>query len=440
MKQLHSRFCPTAMAAAVILAALISRNACAEPAAPPGEQVTLHLEVDKERVYAGESVQVTVSLAADGIKLRNVAYPRLPPVNGRKLSFTQLSGQAEINDTSARYRFSAAFTPQTPGELRIGPAELSLELLQPAGGAAAFFGGVEPQPVTTTSSTVSIKVTPLPGSGRPTSFSGAVGTFKLILEPLPATVSAGTPLTIKSRIAGDGNLTGADCPALRAAGSRSYPPHRLQQTGTLLCEQVVMPETAGPLPALEWSYFDPQQQRYKTLSASLPTVAVLESRASAKAAVPTQPVQAVPRAAAEAKINRPLAMGAGMLLLTGGTALLLYQRRKLTPVATPPAKQPADISSQLMELEKAHQSANVGKVYNLLHRILQQIVAAQTGLPHQVICGHEASLMRDEADLQKIAYLFMRCNRVRYGNYAPSPREVQGDITLLKETVSSLKL
>jgi len=147
----------------------------------------------------------------------------------------------------------------------------------------------------------------------------------------------------------------------------------------------------------------------------------------------------VPQSREEAKLNRPLTLGTVILLLTGGTALILRQRKKLSPVATLPATRLPDISSQLLEMENVHDCAEVGKVYTLLYTILQQISAARTGLPVQGICRLDVPPTQNDFVYQQIVQLFMRCDLVRYGNYVPSPQEVKGDITLLIATVSSLK-
>jgi len=430
---------PTAIAAAVLLLALSSWSGFAEGADAVHEPVTLRLEVDRDRVYAGESVQVTVSLAADGVKVRNVAYPRLPAVNGRQLSFVPLYEEAETNDNSARYRFSATFAPQAPGELRIGPAEISLELLEQAGGAAAFFGGVEAKPVAVKSAAILLIVLPLPAAGRPQSFNGATGDFKMTVDQLQPGIHSGSPMTINTRIKGNGDLSTAGCPSLESPLVKSYPPLPYRTAGSLRCEQVIIPLAAGLLPPLQWSYFNPQQQRYITLSASLPMVTALHNRSTAKSAVATQRVPAVPQSREEAKLNRPLTLSTVMLLLTGGTALILRQRKKLSPVATLPATRLPDISSQLLEMENVHDCAEVGKVYTLLYTILQQISAARTGLPVQGICRLDVPPTQNDFVYQQIVQLFMRCDLVRYGNYVPSPQEVKGDITLLIATVSSLK-
>jgi len=441
MKQLLKTYCLTTLATGSILLTLLLRTACGENTAVQ-KPLTLHLEIDKNKVYVHESVQVTVTLTVHGIKVRNIGYPRLPAVNGKQLSFAPFKGQDEAGNNAATYRFSTDFTPEGPGELHLGPAEISLELLQSAGGAAAFFGTVESQPTTAASQAVSVTVLPLPDSGRPASFAGAAGTFKLFLEPLPATTPAEAPLTIKSRIEGSGDLSRADCPVLRAPGVKSYPPRQLRQAGALLCEQLVIPGRAGSLPRLEWSYFNPQQQRYGTLSATLPVVVPFENRSTAMAAVPTQSVQTVSRAAEPKLSNGQAATGAVLLLLAGGAALIWMRRRNFSPVTMTLKKQHTDFSSLLTELDEAHGCGDVGKVYAFLNRILQQKVAIESGLAPQAICGIEApsmQLVTCAHDQQDMAYLFSRCDLVRYARYAPLPAEMQRDITLLKNMIHSIK-
>jgi len=115
----------------------------------------------------------------------------------------------------------------------------------------------------------------VPSAGRPASYAGAVGTgFELDVRADRSVVRAGDPIALVLTLRGDGNLEGAALPPLDAPGllpGEDFHVPAAELTGSLSqqgkrFEAVVRArhEHVREIPALEFSWFDPQTQRFET--------------------------------------------------------------------------------------------------------------------------------------------------------------------------------
>ncbi len=124
---------------------------------------------------------------------------------------------------------------------------------------------------------IRIEVRDWPEDGRPESFDGAVGEFRLESTPPASAMSANTSGTYTLRLSGTGNFPLIRAPQLSMPQSfeqfniRSSDNIRNTRTGTSGYREFsypFIPRSDGlyAIPALEFSYFDPGQRRYVTLS------------------------------------------------------------------------------------------------------------------------------------------------------------------------------
>jgi hypothetical protein len=157
---------------------------------------------------------------------------------------------------------------------------------------------------------VQLEVQPVPAKGRPASFSGAVGRFKFEASGAPRQVKVGDPVTMTLTVSGRGNFDRIDAPVLAdSAGWRSYPPSsnfkaddELNLSGTKTFTMAVIPETRQTaMPAFEFSYFDPDAEKYVTLKSEPAALAVI----GAPAPPPPAPAPAVAATDAPAPAAEP---------------------------------------------------------------------------------------------------------------------------------------
>ena len=127
------------------------------------------------------------------------------------------------------------------------------------------------QQVTVKSDAAELEVKPLPAEGQPKSFAGAVGEYTLCTSVKPSTVSAGDPITLTAKIEGRGNFDRVTAPQLAdpPAGAPTRPPpnsRRMTISASAARRPSKWPSSPRPgktaSPAVEWSYFDPEKERY----------------------------------------------------------------------------------------------------------------------------------------------------------------------------------
>lgn len=143
-------------------------------------------------------------------------------------------------------------------------------------GRSFFFNLSSVAPVYRRTLPVEINVRPLPREGRPDDFSGAVGQFRMQVQADRETARTGEALGLVVNIQGVGNLKSARAPRLEPLPDFTpYDPQEQSLDPTSRgpfatarrWEYILVPHIPGrqPLPAVSFSYFDPESRRYETL-------------------------------------------------------------------------------------------------------------------------------------------------------------------------------
>ena len=145
--------------------------------------------------------------------------------------------------------------PKRTGQIVLAPAELLLPL--PQGHRT-----LKTKPLTLT-------VQPIPETGRPSHFNGAIGEYQISAEIERGWVEAGRPLTLTVRISGHGNIQTVTPPTLpRIAGVLVSRPNPLEVTTSTSRAYVytLTPARKGifRIPAIQYTCFDPIRAVYAT--------------------------------------------------------------------------------------------------------------------------------------------------------------------------------
>lgn len=125
-------------------------------------------------------------------------------------------------------------------------------------------------------SPATIDVKPLP-TGKPASYSGAVGDFKMEAQMTPNQLKTNEAVTIKVKITGSGNIRLIKNPEVKFPNDfEIYDPKVENDTktttagvsGSKIIEYMAIPRFAGDfeIPAIQFSYFDVKSGSYKTLT------------------------------------------------------------------------------------------------------------------------------------------------------------------------------
>jgi len=167
-----------------------------------------------------------------------------------------------------------------------------------------FFSNATQKPLTLHTNGATVKIKPLPTQGRPADFSGAVGQFEASSEVSVKNGTTGDPLTLKIRIQGRGNFDRVTTSGLTNSSDwKIYKPNGKFTAndsagieGEKTFEQSIVPTKPGAqeIPALNFSYFDPEAQRYVTKSTTPIAIDVAQGNASVPVAT-AAPVADAPK-------------------------------------------------------------------------------------------------------------------------------------------------
>jgi hypothetical protein len=250
--------------------------------------------VDKTTLYQNQQMLLTYSLYTR-YDTRYEGFDKEPETSGFWIEEFPMDREVPRETTRVngkRYVKAdvkkLALFPTSPGTYTIRPGSLKVSIREEPQGSNAFdeffsdsffTGGsffarrqnrlLSPPPI-------QLVVKPLPEQGKPASFQGAVGSFRLSATIDKDKVKQNEPVTLKMIIEGEGNietLTRPKVPAL--TGFKIYDADtssKLFQTenvigGTKSFDIVFIPRDAGDsfIPPLEFSFFDPRQEKYVTL-------------------------------------------------------------------------------------------------------------------------------------------------------------------------------
>ncbi|MBQ3667020.1 MAG: protein BatD [Elusimicrobiaceae bacterium] len=204
-------------------------------------------------------------------------------------------GQQTVNGIIYRYEEKRyRLTGVSQGEATIGSASVSFRPgSSPLSVLDRFFGGAAVEPEQTVSSApIKLQIRPLPTQGKPDSFYGAVGTGYAFAAKLdPTQTEAGEAVTLSATVQGPGNLkttTDLQFPPIEgltaypAAPVSNYLPNSTSRSYKIF-KTVLVPAASGTytIPALHWSYFDPQTGTYKTLTSTPLSLTVAPSSKAA---------------------------------------------------------------------------------------------------------------------------------------------------------------
>ena len=261
----------------------------------------IRLELDDKPVYPGQRVGVKIEWSYSGdlrsvrkLAIRSPLFDQFtfedPPAarTGNALPIQTAKGALELPATAREETVDGkTFTvvtarrklvPERPGQFEIPPITASIRKITRWRRDA--FGFAEPAdvvPVRATGNPVVLQVKSLPVDGRPDSFAGAIGdAFSLDVTADRTVIRVGDPVTLNIMLRGSGNLKNAGLAPLTAGGGLSPEQFRVPEAdvaGSISPDakqfqvQVrVLDESVRAIPALEYSWFDPNRESYQTTS------------------------------------------------------------------------------------------------------------------------------------------------------------------------------
>jgi hypothetical protein len=248
-------------------------------------EVFVNVIPSRTRLYQGEYLTVSLKLFSK-VNISNLNNLKAPGFEGfykQELDTPPLRNlvRETINGETYGTGILQQFTlfPQKNGTLTISPCSMEVGIVQRVQTRSGsiwddFFGNTtQTVPREIKSDPVNITVMPLP-EGKPASFGNGVGQMKMDVTVDKTSLKANDPVTMKVTVSGTGNIKFVDAPRI------NFPPdfevwdpkvnthlNAAATAGSKTFEYVIVPRHGGhyKLPAVEFSYFDPQARQYKTV-------------------------------------------------------------------------------------------------------------------------------------------------------------------------------
>lgn len=254
--------------------------------------VLIRAEVNKNSAFKGEQIIVSYYLFTR-VRIFNMQTDRYPALKGflreelemPLLKQSGLQSERVILDGVAYERsllFRYGAYPLEEGKLTIDSLNLKYNYYQRPGDAfddedpfMQFFQQMAPRTGTLRSEPLTIEAKPLPEAGRPSNFTGGVGDFSVtsLTNKTDARTNEALQLTVK--VEGRGNVSAITEPKTQWPDSvemyeaKSYSKTSTAGVGEKIFEFLLIPRKPGPLqlPAIEFSFFDPQKKEYYSRNA-----------------------------------------------------------------------------------------------------------------------------------------------------------------------------
>lgn len=261
------------------------------------QNIHLVAEISKSRPYVGEGIYVEYRLYfSNNVGIYDNAITMAPQYNGfwNQDIKKEDSGVKTAMYNGEQYRYvilnKALLIPTKSGRLTIDPMKMDIVVGVPTG-RGDFFGN----PITKQirkeyeSAKKYITVKNLPLEGKPDSFKGAVGEFSYEVTSSKNTLKANESSALKVAVYGKGNLKLFELPKIQVPKELEvYEPERKEKVvikasgvqGTVTDTYTVVPEYKGKykIPETEFSYFDPKEKKYKTITTNAIVVDVTEGK------------------------------------------------------------------------------------------------------------------------------------------------------------------
>ena len=259
------------------------------------EKLHLVAEVSKRNPYVNEPITIVYKLYfAQNVNPTDVDVVDMPKYN----DFWSYNVDIPNRDVATsiykgeRYNLvewrKVVLYPQRAGKLQIKPLSLDITVNVPTGKRDFFQRVIYTQvPKLVSAGNLNINVKPLPIEAQPDNFSGAVGDFSIGLSTTKKQLKANESLQAKVKISGRGNLRLFSLPKLQTPSAiEQYEPESNENirsnlsgmSGSVTQSYTLVPQYQGkyPIPAVEFSFFNPKTKRYETVKSAEQLVDVTE--------------------------------------------------------------------------------------------------------------------------------------------------------------------
>jgi hypothetical protein len=426
------------------------------------EAAFLKFVFPNQKIYVGESVvgRLELYLRNDVQNFGNFQITSSPTDGfsaGKLAELQNQRRQAQVgNRVYTVIPLALPLTVVRSGALTLGPFTASAVVVLPSQNRDGdpflrqFFNQGEQKQVTLATEPVNVESLPLPEQNKPANFSGGIGEFTMTATAGPTTVSVGDPITVRVQISGRGALDTVTLPTQDAwRDFKSYPPTTKLETsdqfglqGTKTFEQIISPQNSDvhELPALMFSFFNPDDGQYHTLTQPAVPLVVKAAGASPMPTLAANKIPALENQPPQdilpikenlgplSQISTPLVARPAFLAVQSLPVLALLAafiwRKRTDSLANNPRLRRQRAVTQLVrdglnDLKKFAAENKSDDFFALLFRLLQEQLGERLDCPASAITENvieEHSVLRGAPKVTQDALreLFQLCNQARY--------------------------
>ncbi len=460
------------------------------------DKIFLTIETPKKDVYVGEKVPLTMKLFVNQVAVSDVQFPEferkgfLTDEFSAPQQYTQVVGGIQYQVVE----FNTWLYSTEVGDLTLGPAKLACNILyrssrssqspfEDMGGDSffdhffnddffqGFFNQYQKQPVQLQSPGWEIRVKPLPEENRPVDFSAGVGQFDFKVSVSPTDLKVGDPITLKMTLTGKGNFKQVKMPELAVSDNfKLYDPQIKEDSNQKTVEYILIPKSAEikEIPPVNFSYFDPEQQKYLTLTQGPFPVRVekSEEQPNLKVVTASQPGTTIspeklgqdilfikettegfyPR---DYRLLRDAKFLIFVFIVLSGslTAGFYYGRRERLKTDVIYARRllaPKKAKKGLEESLTLLKSNQQKEFYDALFRTLQGYLGDKWHVPS---AGMTADVIRNTLESKKVSQeildkalsIVSECDMMRFASMTSNPEKMKWCLNKLEEVIDSLE-
>ncbi len=426
---------------------------------PRRAEVLTVADVDKRSAFVGEQVTLTYKILTQ-LPITQVEVKEIPSLNGFWVEEIEVpknptAANRVVNGKQyAEYVIKKqALFPTKEGVLQIPSATFGLVVRTSSGG---FFSLGTQESVFRKTEAITVKVASLPDAGKPASFTGAVGNFKLDSAIDKSTAETGDALNLKVTLSGTGNLKTItefplpDLPGFKIYSSKSHDQVAVRNDvlqGSKSWEYVIIPQAPGKerIADLKFFYFSPTAKQYREASAPGLEVAVLKGKGGVAGEVmQTTLQQGIVKRGSDINYIKlasgplkdrsrrlyqsawvwvgllvPLLFNAGMLFYTSHQARV---RQDVTSFRSRRAGRVAE--KRLAEAQKCLKNQQYGQFHSILESSIGGYLSDKFNLPQIEITTPQIKRFMGERNLNshladEVGALLEECNFARYAPVQP---------------------
>ena len=421
----------------------------------------IKVSTNKKTVYEQEPIVLTYKVYT-AVDLTQLDI-KMPDVAGFLTEEIELSRNKSFHLENVDGRMYKCVTwskyllyPQKTGELKVPSLTFNAMVMQRDRNVdpfEAFFNGgsgyVEVKKKITAPG-VTLNVKPLPE--RPENFSGAVGKFDIKASLDKNEVKANNATTLRVVINGHGNMKLISCPEPQLPKDfDKYDPKTSDNTqltengaaGSMTYDFIIVPRNMGKyeIPALEFTYFDSVEKKYKTLKTDKFTLNVLKGDGKSSSVddfsnMKDRDIHGIKKGSAEHRSADRLFFGStsywAMLIVTSLifiALLIIFRRRALenADIVKLKGKRANKVAvKRLRKADKLMKEGRDGEFFDEVLRALWGYVSDKLDMPSEKLLREnvEEKLLGSGVGEQTIEKFIKALDECEFERYAPGDKGV----------------